>query len=109
MEQRVSGMQDFEQFYQGTAQLVFGKEQALWQTVQEAFAAGRFFSHRLIFFVVQKVDGEIIQITEELTTSGHMVVMYVVGDKVPGEILHQSNERRKIVWLSPEAELEGGL
>ena len=47
--------------------------------------------------------------TEQMAETGLLVVLYVVTDEDMTEYLRQSNERRKIVLVPTEADLEGRL
>jgi len=58
---------------------------------------------------LHELTPEIMQMTEELAETGMLLVLYVVTDEDMTEYLRQSNERRKIVLVPTEADLEGRL
>jgi len=59
--------------------------------------------------VLHELTPEIMQMTEDMTETGILVVLYVVTEDDVTEYLRQSNERRKIILVPTEADLEGRL
>jgi len=106
---RVSGMRDFERFYQGTSEISFSPDNALSRALLSATERGMLILCKLIICVLHEIDLQILHITEELTRNGHFVVLYVVTTEDIGEIIRQSSERRRIILIPTESELEGRL
>lgn len=108
-ETNVIGLKDFEGFYKKTSELMFRQEEDFGRTLIQAVSQGRIFKNKLIFCVMHELNGEIMRITDELSRSGHLVILYVITDKNLEDAIRQGNERRKIIVIPPESELEGRL
>lgn len=109
MGQRVQGLKEFDAFYQRVSEISFGEGRDIRLLLEQAAGRGELWNSRVLFLVLHELDGEILEITEKLTAGGRIVVIYVVTDRDQEFYVRQSTERRKIVRLPVEAELEGGM
>ena len=80
VERRIQGMEGFEDFYREMDSVMFLKEEDKCRTL-----------------------------TRRLEAGGVMTVLYAVTDSSQEACIRQGSERRKIVQVPPEAELEGIL
>lgn len=109
VQNRVEGIGSFDEFYEKMSQVIFSSDEDVVQTLTMAIKQGMIQQTRVLFCVVHKLTDEIMQFTEQLTEAGILIVLYVVTEENIEDYLRQSNERRKIIAIPAEAELEGRL
>ncbi len=105
----ISAMSDFEQFYEQTREIGFDGEGRLSNLLQGAMERKELWDYRLLFLVTQKLSEDILQLTEEISKNGQYVVVYVIGNENVTQSGNENHERRSIVMLYPDTDLEGGL
>ncbi len=109
VQECVEGVRGFDAFYQRMSRVIFDGGEEVTQTVVSAIEQGLILRTKMLFCVVHEVSGEFMELTEQLTEAGIMVVIYVVTEEDIEQYLRLSNERRKIIAIPVEAELEGRL
>lgn len=102
VELQVSGMRDFDAFYQSAAQINFDGREDFVPVLEGALAAGRFWDSKMIFLVLHEVNDRIMEITGRLAAQGRAVVLYAVTDDSLEEYLRQDNGRRRLVPVPVE-------
>lgn len=107
--EQVQGLKHFDAFYRSVAETVFKEEEDIGKLLERTAGSGMLWNSKVIFLILHTLDEEIMEITERLTTRGMIVVIYVVTDRDQEFYLRQSSERRRIVTIPTEAELEGGM
>lgn len=80
VEKHVESIRDYDVFYEEIAKVVYREEEDFYGLL-----------------------------TEWLTEAGLLVILYVVTDEQMEDVIRQNNERRKIIVLPVEEELEGRL
>lgn len=108
-EAHVTGIWDFDDFYQKVSDVTFEQEENAEKILAEAVENGVILKSKVIFGVVQKLNANIIKYLERLERAGILTVLYVVTDENREDYLKQGNERRKMVIIPVEAGLEGRL
>ena len=108
-EQYIRGIEDYEAFYGQTAGLVFDEEENFQQTLESAMSQGKLAESRLVFCVLHELNADILAAAERLETAGSFVVIYVISDQEQEFYVRQSSQRRKIIAISVDAELEGRM
>lgn len=108
-KKRVEGIGDFDLFYEEMSKVVYREEESFLQTLTEAVEKNAILENRVIFCVLHELTEELMQMTAKIAEAGILVILYVVTEANLEEYLRQSNERRKIIAVSVEAELEGRL
>lgn len=103
---QVSGMQDFDNFYQKTAELIFQEKEGLDALLGKVAAQGALLGSRVVFLVLSCLNSGIMKLTEQIAAGGVIVVIYLVTDDPADAYVRQSNPRRRIFILSTEAVLE---
>lgn len=109
VKNQVRGLRDFDAFYQEIAGVAFGEKEDVHALLEEIVSGGELWSCRAVFFVLHRLDDRILEVLERLNGVGMVTVVYVVADGNQEAYLRQSNERRRIVVIPIEAELEGVL
>lgn len=108
-KKRVDGIGDFDSFYEGMSRVIYSDDENFMQTLTYALEKNIISENRVIFCVLHELTEELMRMTAKMAESGILVVLYVVTEANLEEYLRQSNERRKIIVISVEAELEGRL
>lgn len=109
VRKQVKGMKDFDGFYQGVSETVFGENGDFLDLVEQVAAQGGFWSNRMAFLVLHELDGRVMEATQKLAAGGAAVVVYAVTDQDIREYIRQSGGRRRIFQISVEESLEGRL
>ena len=109
VNQHVEGIEDFDAFYHSTAQIVFDKNENFQNVLEQVMGKGILWGSNLVFCVLHEITPAILNATERLAASGVTVVIYVITDQDPRELMKQGSTRRRIVVIPVEAALEGRL
>lgn len=109
VSKHVEGMDDFDAFYQTAAQIVFDKDEKLQDVLEQVMKQGILWDSNLVFCVLHELTSAILDATERLAASGVTVVIYVITDQAPRDLVKQGSTRRRIVVIPVEAALEGRL
>lgn len=106
---RVDGIGNFDDFYENVSKIVYSEDESFLHMLSEVVAQGELSQSRVLFCVLHELQEEIMQFTEWLTEAGYLIILYVVTEDNIENYVRQSNERRKIIPIPVEAELEGRL
>lgn len=106
---RVGSLQEFDAFYEMTSGLVFRQEEDFLTGLSEAMNGGILARTKVFLGVLQKLSPEIMAATQKLADAGIAVVLYLVTEEAEEEYVRLSNERRKIIAVPIEGELEGRI
>ncbi len=105
----VQDLQDFDAFYRQAARIDFAKAEAVEETGRQALAEGRWQDCRILFFVLHMWSDVVWQMAEQIAAGGGIAVLCLVTDGNMDEYLKFGSERKRIVVVPVEAELEGKL
>ena len=72
-------------------------------------AKGAFSNCKVAFGIIHEMNQDIMEMTEQLSQSGILVVLYVVTEEKYEDYIKLNNERRNIITVPVNAELEGRL
>lgn len=106
---RVEGVRDFETYYRAVSDVWFREEDRLSTTMKTLLDNGMLLRSKLIFGVLHEMNDDIMYMTIQLSDAGIPVVWYVVTQEDCSQYIKQSNERRKIIVIPVEAQLDGRL
>lgn len=109
VSKNVSGIREFERFYREVSEISFSRSESLQDVLEQVTMQGTLWGSSLVFCVLHELNSAIWDVTERLTASGVIVVIYVITDQEPGDTVKQSDMRRRIVVIPVEGELEGKL
>lgn len=105
----VQDLQDFDAFYRQAAGIDFAKEEAVEETGRQALTEGVWQDCRILFFVLHMWSDAVWQMAEQIAAGGGIAVLCLVTDRNMDEYLKFGSERKRIVVVPVEAELEGEL
>ena len=105
----VQDLQDFDAFYRQASGIDFAKEEAVEETGRQALTEGVWQDCRILFFVLHMWSDAVWQMAEQIAAGGGIAVLCLVTDGNMDEYLKFGSERKRIVVVPVEAELEGKL
>lgn len=109
VREQVQGMKDFDGFYQRVSEVIFAPEGNGAVLLEEAGTLDGFRESQILFLILHRLDGQVMEMTEKMAASGTAVVICAVTDDNLQDCLKQGNGRRKIMQIPLEAPLEGRL
>jgi hypothetical protein len=77
----------------------------LWKLLEK----GAFAGCKVAFGILHELNKDIMETVTRLSESGVLVVLYVVTEEKYEDYIKLNNERRNIITVSVNAELEGRL
>ncbi len=105
----VQDLQDFDAFYRQAARIDFAKEESVEETGRQALTSGVGRECRILFFVLHMWSDVVWKMAEQIAAGGGIAVLCLVTDGNMDEYLKLGSERKRIVVVPVEAELEGKL
>lgn len=105
----VNNVRDFDMLYEAVSGVMYRKDEAFTETLKTAVKSGVTLQNKVLLLVLHELSPEIMQMTEEISETGILVVLYVVTEEDVTDYLRQSNERRKIILIPVEDGPEGRL
>lgn len=105
----VNNLGDFDGFYQKVSETVFDKTENFEKTLFYVEESGVLYQSKVIFCVLHELNEAILEFTEQLERTGTLLVLYVITEKAAEESVKQGDERRRIVVIPAQGELEGRL
>lgn len=103
---RLNGIGDFGDFYELTKELEFDKSEDTKSRIRHILNRGTALDKRMVFFVLQKMDMEILEMTRQISENGVIVVFYVVTEENIEDLRAMSDENRRIIAITPQDKLE---
>lgn len=106
---RIEGINSFEAFYTETSAVMFDKHENVETLFEQLMMQGSILKSKMVVCIVHEINGHMITMAEELSSSGIITILYVVTDSNMEDYIRQSGDRMRIVAIPVEAELEGIL
>ena len=106
---RVEGLSEYEEYYESISKIICSEREDVTRMMMELIERGILWNSKVLFCVLHELNEEIMRMTAQLSEARLMVVLYVVTEEKYEDYVRQSNERRKIITIPVEAELEGRL
>lgn len=103
---RLNGIGDFGDFYEQIRELVFDQAEDRKQGILRMLDRGEALHKQVAFFVLQKMDLEILEMTKRISQNGVTVVFYVITEERIEELCAMSDENRRIIRITPQDKLE---
>lgn len=103
---RLNGIGDFGDFYEQIRELVFDQAEDRKQGILRMLDRGEALHKQVAFFVLQKMDLEILEMTKRISQNGVTVVFYVITEERIEELCAMSDENRRIIKITPQDKLE---
>ncbi|MBR3599775.1 MAG: DUF58 domain-containing protein [Lachnospiraceae bacterium] len=106
---RVENLSGYQEYYDMLSKVRFNSSESFAVTMQELMDKGILWRNKIIFAVLHQMDDDIMNMVEKLSNAGVIVVLYIVSDEACDRYIGQCNERRIMVQIPIEGELEGRL
>jgi len=103
---RLNGIGDFGDFYELTRELEFDKAEDSKSRIRHILDRGTAMDKRVVFFVLQKMDIEILEMTRQISENGVIVVFYVVTEENIDDLRAMGDGNRRIIAITPQDKLE---
>lgn len=108
-DSQVNSLKDFDVFYEQMSALEFDRDEDFLHTLMETMTQGQLLQSKIIFCVLHKLNEDIMQLTAQLAEAGVLLVLYIITEENIEDYLRLSSDRRKIIAIPVETELEGRL
>lgn len=105
-QSHLNGMGDFGDFYELIRELEFDKAQDMKSRLLHILGRGVALDKHVVFFILQKVDFEILEMTKRISENGVIVVFYVITEDDIEDFCAWSDGNRRIIAITPQDKLE---
>lgn len=109
VSKRVNGVREFNEYYENVSRIIYSDTEDVAGVMRELMAKGAFSNCKVAFGIIHEMNQDIMEMTEQLSQSGILVVLYVVTEEKYEDYIKMNNERRNIITVPVNAELEGRL
>lgn len=106
MPRRINGVGEFGDFYELIKELEFDHAVDTIGRIRRVLGKGTAFDKQVVFFIVQKPNLEILEMTKQISENGVIVVLYVVTEGKIDDFCAMSNANRRIIAVTPQDKLE---
>lgn len=103
---RINGVGEFGDFYELIKELEFDHAEDTKNRILHILGGGAAFDKQVVFFILQKPDLEILEMTKQISENGVIVVFYVVTEENIDDFCAMSNANRRIIAVRPQDKLE---
>lgn len=104
-EQSISGLDQFDGFYEALSGVSFEKEVTEEELLVQAAERQRLFACKTVFLVLHEWTQEAAQMVRLLHENNVFAVVYLVRDGVPEEEASAKLPRMELVWVGTDADL----
>lgn len=105
-QNRLRGVGDFGDFYELTKELEFDQADDTKGRIRCILSSGTILNQHVVFFVLQKIDIEIMEMTKQISENGVIVVFYVITEENIDDFRAMSDANRRIIPITPQDRLE---
>lgn len=105
-QSHLNGIRDFGKFYDLIRELEFDKTEDTKRRLRYILGRGAAFDKHVVFFVLQRLDFEILEMTRQISENGVIVVFYVITEENIEDLRAVSDGNRRIVAITPQDKLE---
>lgn len=106
MAHQINGVGEFGDFYELIKELEFDHAVDTISRIRHVLGKGTAFDKQVVFFILQKPDLEILDMTKQISENGVIVVLYVVTEDRIDDFCAMSNANRRIIAVTPQDKLE---
>lgn len=103
---RLNGIGDFGDFYELTKELEFDKTQDTRGRIRHILDRGTALDPQVVFFVLQNIDIEILEMTRQISENWVIVVFYVITEEEIEDLRARGDGNRRIIAVTPQNKLE---
>ena len=105
-QSHLNGVGDFGDFYELIRELEFDKAHDTKGRLLHILGRGMALDKHVVFFILQKVDFEILEMTKQISENGVIVVFYVITEENIEDLRAVSDGNRRIIAITPQDKLE---
>lgn len=105
-QDRLNGVGEFGDFYELIKELEFDRSADTKNRIRYILGRGAAFDKQVAFFILQKLDSEILEMTKQISENGVIVVFYVITEEKIDDFCAMSNANRRIIAITPQDKLE---
>lgn len=102
----LNGIRDFGDYYELTKELEFDKAEDTKNRIRHILNSGTVLNQHVVFFVLQKIDYEMLEMAKRISENGIIVVFYVVTEENMDDFCAMSDANRRIIAITPQDRLE---
>lgn len=106
---QVDGIGSFEGFYERMSNMSFDEAHEAVKVMERACRGGNLQDAQILICVFHEWNDTLMHMAESLVAKGMIVIAYVVTDDNIEEYERQNTDRKKVIKVSVEADLEGVL
>ncbi|MBD5495733.1 MAG: DUF58 domain-containing protein [Lachnospiraceae bacterium] len=106
IQDNVNSVSDFEEFYENINRIIFDKNEDTKCSIRYILQNVSVMDKQVMFFVLHKIDYEILEMTKPLSENGVVTVFYVITEENIEDFRILSDANRKIIAITPQEELE---
>lgn len=106
IQDNVNSVSDFEEFYENINRIIFDKNEDTKYSIRYILQNVSVMDKQVMFFVLHKIDYEILEMTKPLSENGVVTVFYVITEENIEDFHMLSDANRKIIAIAPQEELE---
>ena len=103
---RLNNVGDMDGFYEQIKEVHFDQNADMHSDLQRVLQEGMLMDKAVVFFVLHKMDDDILRVTYQLAANDTTVICYAVTDENIEEFCTMSDLGRRIIAITPEDELE---
>lgn len=105
----VQGIAQFDALYQQMSRVIFWEDHDVGNLLGQLMEGGKLTDSKIVIGVLHEIDDVVNGWTQQLTSCGATVVLYLVTNENAEDFLRQNTTRRRIIVVPTKAELEGVL
>lgn len=105
-QDNINSVRDFEEFYDNINRTRFDMNEDAKCSINYILQKGLTIDKQVIFFVLHKIDYDILEMTKLLSGNGVIIVFYVITEENTEKFRMMSDANRRIIAISPYEELE---
>ncbi len=101
----LNSVKDFEEFYENVNTTRFDQNEDTKCSINDILQNGMVVDKQVMFFVLHKIDYEILEMTKQLSGNGVVIVFYVITEANMEDFRMMSDANRRIIAITPQEEL----
>ncbi len=104
-QDHLNSVKDFETFYENVNTTHFEQNEDTKCSINDILHNGMVMDKQVMFFVLHKIDIEILEMTKQLSENGVVIVFYVITEADMEDFRMMSDANRRIIAITPQEEL----
>ncbi len=105
-QDNLNSVRDFEEFYENINRTRFDKNEDTKCSISYILKKGMVMDKQVMFFVLHKLDYEILEMTKQLSENGVVIVFYIITEENTEDFRMMNDVNCRIIAITPQEELE---